>query len=587
MTNYPAQIFQPSFLSGTDTVNLAGVDIDQDGDMDVVVTIGSFPPTPKIETTPFILYNDGTGTLSLKRLPGPSVQNSISDFEFADFNGDGDLDIYLGAGGYDTEPFEGEPNLLYLSDGKGGFTDATNNLPGLSDFTHSVTHGDVNGDGNLDVYVGTVFGNKEIDPYLLLGAGDGTFERKKLDPKLFGLFQYKYTSSYIADLDKDGQPELILGMDARSVSRVMTWDDDAQDFVEKQELPIGRFQKDSITVSTKTADLNNDGRLDILFSQTGDNYDGGAIQVLIQQDDGSFADETDTFLPGFDTGQEWIMRLQPADINGDGLTDLLTSQSSGFGPVSYINTGGRFITVTSDYTIDEGGDEYLFYALDPKAESVFAATYWGDGLRIAEVPMSEYGSDISVTNMPGINRTGTQSDDVMRGGAARDQLKGAKGDDKLFGGSGKDTLKGGSGNDKLFGGSSKDKLKSGGGDDLLKGNGGADVLIGGNGNDNLIGGSGNDRIVGSKGNDKMRGSGGADDFIFKGKFGRDLIKDFNAQNDKEDIDLSGVKPIKNFRDLSNNHMSQDGDDVLIEAGTNKIVLKSVDMSELDAGDFLF
>ena len=113
------------------------------------------------------------------------------------------------------------------------------------------------------------------------------------------------------------------------------------------------------------------------------------------------------------------------------------------------------------------------------------------------------------------------------------------------------------------------------------------MLIGGNGNDNLIGGSGNDRIVGSKGNDKMRGSGGADDFIFKGKFGRDVIRDFNALNDKEDIDLSGVKPIKNFRDLSNSHMSQDGNDVLIEAGTNKIVLKSVDMSELDASDFLF
>ena len=85
----------------------------------------------------------------------------------------------------------------------------------------------------------------------------------------------------------------------------------------------------------------------------------------------------------------------------------------------------------------------------------------------------------------------------------------------------------------------------------------------------------------------MRGGGGADDFIFKGKFGRDVIKDFNAQNHKEDIDLSGVKPIKNFRDLSNNHMSQDGDDVLIEAGQNKIVLKSVELSELDAGDFLF
>ena len=70
----------------------------------------------------------------------------------ADIDNDGWVDIYLGNGG----PAMGrrEPDTLYLNDGAGGFVDATEAAglghPGKS---HGVTFADYDRDGDLDLYV--------------------------------------------------------------------------------------------------------------------------------------------------------------------------------------------------------------------------------------------------------------------------------------------------------------------------------------------------------------------------------------------------------------------------------------------------
>lgn len=144
-----------------------------------------------------------------------------------------------------------------------------------------------------------------------------------------------------------------------------------------------------------------------------------------------------------------------------------------------------------------------------------------------------------------------------------------------------------SGKDLLKGGSAKDNLNGFNGADEVFGRAGNDILSGGKGSDKVFGGNGNDKINGGAGNDIQTGGKGADDFIFKGAFGKDVIKDFASKNNAEDIDLSGVSQINGYQDLKNNHMSQKGDDVLIKAGVNSIRLEDVDISDLDAQDFLF
>mgnify|MGYP000114643816 CR=1 FL=1 len=142
--------------------------------------------------------------------------------------------------------------------------------------------------------------------------------------------------------------------------------------------------------------------------------------------------------------------------------------------------------------------------------------------------------------------------------------------------------------DKLVGNNAANKLDGQGMNDRLFGLGGDDSLLGGTGWDRLNGGFGNDTLNGGWGNDRLEGRAGADTFVFAGRFGDDVIIGFDAQNDAEKIDLSGVRPIKGMFDLRRNHMEQDGDDVVIDDGNgNTITLRDVELSDLGASDFIF
>ncbi|KAG1647366.1 Leukotoxin [Nymphon striatum] len=180
-----------------------------------------------------------------------------------------------------------------------------------------------------------------------------------------------------------------------------------------------------------------------------------------------------------------------------------------------------------------------------------------------------------------------RGDDVFNAGGGNDSLFAGDGTDTMIGGSGNDTLDGGAGNDRLVGGSGSDDLIGSSGRDRLFGNGGRDELEGGSGADRLSGGGGRDTLDGGSGRDRLTGGSGNDVFVFNNRSGRDTITDFNANSNREDIDLSDVSRIRNFRDLSRNHLEQDGDDVLISAGRVEIRLLDTDIDDLGRGDFLF
>jgi serralysin len=144
-----------------------------------------------------------------------------------------------------------------------------------------------------------------------------------------------------------------------------------------------------------------------------------------------------------------------------------------------------------------------------------------------------------------------------------------------IGGGGDDKIVGKSFSDKLFGGGGKDTLLGGGGGDKLNGGGGSDKLGGGKGKDTLKGGGGKDTLDGGKGNDTLVGGGGKDTFVFKGKFGKDTIKDFKVKADTLKIKKAGK--IKDIDDVISK-AKQVGKDVVIDmGGGKKIVLKKVDL----------
>lgn len=77
---------------------------------------------------------------------------------FADVDGDGDLDLLVGT--------LGGPLFLYQNDGKGHFTDVTNGSGLDSGFAATtLTLADVDGDGDLDLYVATYKVRNALDAY--------------------------------------------------------------------------------------------------------------------------------------------------------------------------------------------------------------------------------------------------------------------------------------------------------------------------------------------------------------------------------------------------------------------------------------
>lgn len=197
--------------------------------------------------------------------------------------------------------------------------------------------------------------------------------------------------------------------------------------------------------------------------------------------------------------------------------------------------------------------------------------------------------DVTLGNADDIAPKGTLfGDGVPLNLRGNDILRGRGGDDDLFSGDGDDTMFGGTGADMLNGGKGRDTLNGGIGKDILRGESGADNLSGQNGNDRLFGGGGRDVLDGGKGRDLLVGGGGSDRFIFADNYGNDRIKGFDANDNKEKIDLSAVTAITGFTDLKNNDMTQIGNDVVIDDGAGTtITLLGVDIADLGKADFIF
>ncbi|MDB5525646.1 MAG: hypothetical protein JWM58_3409 [Rhizobium sp.] len=129
---------------------------------------------------------------------------------------------------------------------------------------------------------------------------------------------------------------------------------------------------------------------------------------------------------------------------------------------------------------------------------------------------------------------------------------------------------------------------AGDGADQLHGGSGDDKIYGGAGNDRLFGDAGADLLDGGIGNDRLAGGAGEDLFVFRTGTGRDTIVDFDAQGNGHDvIDLSRLAGIADFADLKANHMTEEGENVVIQSGGNRITLAHVSMQEINSQNFDF
>ena len=306
----------------------AGVaDLDQDGDMDIIIANEHRPN--------ILLINDGKGRFaneSAKRIP--QVDHDSEDIGIADFDLDGDLDVIVVSE-------DDKVNELYLNNGDGTFSDSGSRIP-VTGTSNSVVVFDISQDGAPDIMIGNNGQNN-----ILINDGKGQFKDETY--QRFGEFIDVTQDLTLGDIDNDGDQDLLIGNE--DANRILINKGDGFFEDESSERLVYRTTPEE-TREVDLADIDGDGDLDILYGnvQAFVEYAPRQNRLLLNDGKGFFTDITDIHLPKDDNRCFGVAFL---DIDGDGDEDIMTGNTNGasFGgdtPFSvYLNNGkGKFTDAT-------------------------------------------------------------------------------------------------------------------------------------------------------------------------------------------------------------------------------------------------
>jgi uncharacterized protein (TIGR03437 family) len=360
----------PQTANETPTL-LIPIDFDSDGTVDLLACGHPVHTTAKWPCAAF--HNDGKGNFTDVTLQvlgaNPPAFEAPGDFCVADFNGDGRADVFI-ANTVDCCGFPGGQNALLLQTAEGRLEDVTaTNLPQQLTDTQRVACGDIDGDGDVDVYLANFIAASGPPPQIYLNDGQGHFtvgDSSRLPAMLQATnpWQFVNASARFIDVNNDGLLDLFLGA-------ADTWDNQPHDLLLLNDgngfftlapdnaLPTRYGGRDWGTVGIQVVDFDGDGWSDLINTVNAPNYSEGAIQILLNNHDGTFRDATDLILqpawqrngslysdPG---GVVYVDPVFPADFNGDGFIDLLVEGVNQPARL-FLNTGpaggGRLVEVT-------------------------------------------------------------------------------------------------------------------------------------------------------------------------------------------------------------------------------------------------
>lgn len=278
-----------------------------------------------------------------------------------DFNGDGRADLMVVGHGYDYPPYPGEQSRLLIQTADGRLADETaTRLPAHSSFTHNVAAADIDGDGDLDIFMCNPNGG-DVGPRFYLNDGRGIFteDTSRLPADITDRTNgMAFTAVLLADFNGDRRPDIVLGTadDSHSENQILFNDGRGRFLRDSRSiLPVRKLGPHSTAVHIASADLDGDGLSDLILATTG-NYLTAGIQFLLSRGDGTFRDVTATAGLTFGANEQWVAWAHPVDLNGDGRPDLVAQVAaavSGTMPRLFLNTSTpskvEFLEVTGAY----------------------------------------------------------------------------------------------------------------------------------------------------------------------------------------------------------------------------------------------
>jgi hypothetical protein len=330
----------------------AFADLNHDGIPDLVMTIAT-PAlvSPKVPFATWTFLADGHGGFT-PATPAPipvsfDDQTAPTSMTLADLDGDGNLDVVLGSSQ------SGEVRLL-INDGTGTMRPPTQALPyvgtenGSSNFNATRAPGSSQPqqtfvDFNNDGEMGFVAtGPGGLDVYT--GQSDGTFKHTASLPNPFS-FPIGWVK--VGDLNNDGIPDIVFGTTPDPYNSDMAVYLGNGDGAFRQA-PTFLPQASGYTIyNVALADVNHDGNLDVVATLRQKYFGSEALGVFFGDGKGGLTFNANTIVPiAFSSPQ--LNGPTLADFNGDGKLDLLVptqnSSNGTFSLTDYLGNGNGTFT---------------------------------------------------------------------------------------------------------------------------------------------------------------------------------------------------------------------------------------------------
>jgi hypothetical protein len=344
----PSLMIEKRAVSEATFGGAAAGDCDNDGDIDLFITYGN-SGGPDGGGGPNRLYlnqlaEQGNGLLFEDTAEAAGVAITRADRKgndrhsgpaFADMDGDGDLDLFLG-GIYD------DPSKIYENRGDCRFTDVTSNSPDIESMiashTISAGFGDYDLDGDLDMFL-THWATRDriyVDDENYLGETDHLWRNESDESGI----------RFVNVSEESGLSDL-------------TWRTRAVDF-------YGFAQDADFTFAATFARINDDLWPDIAIAA-----DFGTTQLALSNGNGTFRGLDNPVLRDVQNG----MGSALGDIDNDGDLDWFVTSISGPGDDNIRPIGNRF------YTNDGSGSIFI----DDTERLGVADGSWGWGACLVDI----------------------------------------------------------------------------------------------------------------------------------------------------------------------------------------------------------
>jgi subtilisin-like proprotein convertase family protein len=339
-------------LAMSQTTSVALADLDGDGDLDamagnaVTYDFDCLPDPCPLEGGSRVWLNDGTGVFTTSgQLLGLGTDNQ--SVALGDLNGDGLLDALIGNRGiqWASSNWGGGETQVWLNNGGGAFTALTPTL-GYAN-TRAVALGDLDGDGDLDAFVGNY--NEPNTVWLNDGTGVLVDTGQTLG-------NAGTETAALGDLDGDGDLDVLAGNGSEG-SRVWL-NNGAGTFTDSgRSMPV-QIESGSIN-AVALADLDGDGDLDAYLGVVGD--PDAADMVWINNANTPIANDDTFTVPENSTANYLDVLANDTDADGDTLSvlsvgDPVTGSASALSSmVVYTPALGFSGAVVFTYTVSDPG----------------------------------------------------------------------------------------------------------------------------------------------------------------------------------------------------------------------------------------